>query len=285
MLRHALILAIVAGCGGKKDAPAPARDAAAVVDEPADAAPGLPAIDWAAHGLADAGCFVARDLASGAELVSDEARCARARRPNSTFKIPNALIGLDLGILAGPDAVMTYDGKAYPREAHWSDAWTKDQPLRKAIEISAVPHFRRLATQIGAERMQQYLDRLDYGNRDTSGGVDLFWLRGGLRITAREQIDFVGALARQALPVSAAAQAAMHEVLLRDTRDGARIFHKTGSGKDEDGADRWVGWLVGWIEHGPRTLAFAMWVEDATFDAMAEKRTRTFDGVAAALLR
>lgn len=266
MLRSICALTLVAACGGAQP-PSPPRST-------------LPAIDWAGHGLADAGCFVVRDLASGDEIVSDEARCDQARRPNSTFKIPNSLIGLDLGVLDGPDAMMTWDRESYPAEDWWPEAWKQDQPLRTAIEVSAVPHYRRLATLIGAERMQAALDAMAYGNRDISGGLDQFWLRGGLRISARQQIDFLVRLLRDELPVSKAAQAAVREILFRETRGTAKIFGKTGSGPLEDGPEtRFHGWLVGWIEQDGRTLVYAMWVEAEGYEGVRDLREKVVDAV------
>ena len=272
MLRSIGLITLVAACGGAQPEPAPQPQ------------PTLPSIDWAAHGLADRGCFLIRDLASGEERVSDEARCSEPRRPNSTFKIPNSLIGLDLGILDGPDAIMVWDRDAYPLEEWWPEAWRQDQPLRTAIEVSAVPHYRRLATQIGAERMQAALDAMDYGNRDISGGQDQFWLRGGLRISARQQVDFLVELLRDELPVSKPAQATVREILRRETRGTATIFGKTGSGPLEDGPETMFhGWLVGWIEQDGRTLVYAMWVEAEGYEGVRDHRAAVLDGVFAGL--
>jgi beta-lactamase class D len=272
MLRSICLVTLLAACGGARPEPAAPEST-------------LPAIDWAKHGLADAGCFVIRDLASGDERISDEARCAEPRRPNSTFKIPNSLIALDLGILDGPDAIMTWDSAAYPAEDWWSEAWRQDLPLRRAIEVSAVPHYRRLATLIGEERMRAALDAMDYGNRDLSGGLDQFWLRGGLRISARQQIDFLVRLLRDQLPASKPAHAAVREILLRETRGAAKIFGKTGSGKLEDGPETmYHGWLVGWIEDAGRILVYAMWVEAEGYEGVRDHRAAVVDAVFAELL-
>src|SRR5262245_39729183 len=94
----AVLLALIAGFGRGAPAPAGPGSAADVDVEPPGSrgvAP-LPRIDWARHGLTGEGCFLLRDLSSGDEQVNDAARCARPRRPNSTFKVVNALIGADL---------------------------------------------------------------------------------------------------------------------------------------------------------------------------------------------
>jgi beta-lactamase class D len=56
------------------------------------------------------------------------------------------------------------------------DGWNQDLTLRKAFRVSAVPAFQILARQIGPERMQKYIDQMEYGSKDISAGVDIFWL-------------------------------------------------------------------------------------------------------------
>jgi beta-lactamase class D len=278
VLAVACLLSCGAGWGLGCGAPSRPVSPALPVAEPP---PEMPPIDWSRHGLAAQGCFLVRVLPRGDERVSDEARCEMPRRPNSTFKIPNALIGLELGILEGPDSVMTWDASTYPAASWWPEAWKRDQPLRDAIRVSAVPAFRRLATQIGPERMQRYVDLLGYGNRDLSGPPDAFWLSGALRITARQQVDLLTRLVEGELPVSAAAQATVREVLLLEERDGLRFYGKTGSGNletraaDAPGDGPSVGWMVGWVESRERTWVYAMWVEADTYAAMKERRTTT----------
>jgi beta-lactamase class D len=245
----------------------------------------LPAVDFAAYGLADAGCFVLRDVATGFERVSSPVRCAERRRPYSTFKIVTALVGLDLGLLAGPDAMMKGDPARYPKQDWWFAGWDRDQPLREAMALSAVPLFRRLAHDIGPERMGRYLALLDYGNQDVSGGPDRFWLDGALRISALEQAALVTRLVRAELPVSKAAQAALRDVLRREPIAGAAHAGKTGTGVLEtEAGDRalqgaMVGWMVGWLELARGSVVYAMWVEAPSSEAVRDLRTRTLEGV------
>lgn len=259
---------------------------AAKVEAPVSAAsqPALTPIDFAAHGLSDTGCFAVRDLASGLEQMSSPVRCAEARRPYSTFKMANALIGLDLGLLEGPDTIMRGDPVRYPMLPGFPEAWGHDQSLREAMAVSAVPLFRKLASDVGNGRMAQYLAKLDYGNRDMSGGDDRFWLDGGLRISALAQVAFVSKLVRDELGVSERAQAALRDVLGRDRIAGVPHAGKTGTGGLEEerqtaAGDGALAWMVGWIELPRGPVAYAMWVEGASVDAVKAVRTQTLDAV------
>jgi beta-lactamase class D len=269
---------LVAGCGASHPAP----EATPVVSSLT-----LPAIDWASHGLDADGCFLVRDVATGHERVSSTVRCATPRRPYSTFKIANALIGLHLGLLEGPDATMVYDKKAYPPKSWWSDDWKHDQPLRTAMEVSAVPLFRRLAKQIGADAMKTNLDAFEYGNRNIAGGQDSFWLDGELRISARQQVDFLTKLVSQKLPVAENVFSALREVLRKDDRGTAQVYGKTGGGPLEDGEvgvageGPMLGWMVGWVEHDDGTFVYAMWIEASGYAQLRERRAAAVDGVIA----
>src|SRR5689334_7618984 len=52
------------------------------------------------------GVFVLRSLATGEQIVTDAALAGIGELPASTFKIPNSLIALDRGVLAGADATL-----------------------------------------------------------------------------------------------------------------------------------------------------------------------------------
>ena len=286
----AIALALVTGCAATSvNSPEPR----ALISEPTVASQpavtsSLPSFDWTKYDLANEGCFFVRDVVTGDERISDTDRCNMRRPPFSTFKIPNALIGLHLGILDGPDARMIWDQAKYPSKPWWPQGWARDQPLRSAMAISAVPLFRRLATEIGADKMQSFVDAFHYGNRDISGGLDRFWLDGALRISAREQVDFISELARRQLPIDQHAQQSIREVLRRSQHTlanrTANLFGKTGGGHASDRptdetAPIVVGWMVGWVETANATLAYALWTEAPSFPAVTQRRDTTLTAI------
>ena len=231
------------------------------------------------------GCLIYKDE-KGVVHESHHARCAKPRRPFSTFKIANALIALDARVLDGPDAQMTWDKTRVPDDKKYLDVWRKPHTLRSGIAVSAVPYFRTLALQIGEEKMKAALEKLAYGNRDISGGLDRFWLvGGGLRISAAEQLVFLDALANRKLPVSEAAQVAVADVTVLAKTDTAVLHGKTGSGPLEHGKGGWLVWQVGWIEKDGKLLPYAAWMESKVKkvdDARAARDQRlraTFDAL------
>lgn len=206
-----------------------------------------------------AGTFAALIVDANAIVASDEMRARDVILPASTFKIPNSLIALETGVVADPDKdIFKWDGKTYAIKE-----WDKDHTLRSAIAASAVPVYQEIARRIGADRMQAYLDRLAYGNRDIGGGIDRFWLSGAMRISPLQQIDFLDRLRRGALPMTKRVQDLTRDILPVTKVGASTIRAKNGLiGVDDvtavDGIKTSVGWIVGWAEKGGARAVFAL---------------------------
>ncbi len=171
------------------------------------------------------------------------------RAPASTFKIANSLIALEAGVVADETTILPWDGVVRPGQAEWN----QDLTLREAFLRSAVPHYQGLARRIGPERMQAAVDRIGYGNRDISGGIDRFWLDGGLGISPQEQLDFLVRLYRNQLSLEVRAQETVKRLMLREETETHRIRGKTGWAIR---IQRQVGWWVGWVERGDDVYFF-----------------------------
>lgn len=201
--------------------------------------------------LGTEGSFVGYKVDDYLIIASDKNRSGEGRLPASTFKIPNSLIALETGVVEDPDKdVFKWDGVTRSIAA-----WNKDHTLRSALAVSAFPVYQEIARRIGAERMQKYVDVLDYGNRDIGGGIDQFWVAGNLRIDPVQQVDFVDRLRRGVLPVSKRSQQLVRDILPVTKVGDAIIRAKTGLTDKEHGA---LGWLVGWVEKGSAVTVFAM---------------------------
>ena len=193
------------------------------------------------------GCFVLYEPARDRYLVAGESR-ARARfLPASTFKIANAVIGLELGSIADEREVFRWDGK--PKLL---PQWERDHTLDSGMRESAVWMFQEVARRTGKARMKEWLHRLEYGNRDLSGGIDLFWLQGGLRVSAFEQVRFLHRLAEGRLPATQRAQRLVRQSLVVERNRGHVLFAKTGT----TGGREPVAWWVGWVERQGRPVAY-----------------------------
>src|SRR5580700_10588446 len=199
------------------------------------------------------GTFVGYKVDDYLIISSDKNRSGEPRLPASTFKIPNSLIALETGVVGDPDKdVFRWDGVKRSIEA-----WNQDHTMRSAIAVSAFPVYQEIARRIGQERMQKYVDTLDYGNRNIGGGIDWFWVRGDLRIDLVQQVDFVDRLRRGVLPVSKRAQDLVRDILPVTKVGDSIIRAKSGLLGAERGQPS-LGWMVGWAEKGSAQTVFAL---------------------------
>lgn len=127
--------------------------------------------------------------------------------------------------------------------------------LREAIVVSNVPIYQELARRIGLERMQKNISKLNYGNNDIGQVVDMFWLRGPLKISAVEQTQFLAKLAQGQLPFPETAQASVREITRIDYGPNWSLHAKTGW---QNGPGPGIGWWVGWVQKGGRIFPFAI---------------------------
>lgn len=196
------------------------------------------------------GTFALREVGSSVTMVWSADRASEPRLPASTFKILNSLVILETGVLPDTETVVPWDG--IERDIA---AWNQDHSLRSGIKVSAVWAYQDLARRVGEERMLEWVTRSGYGNMDIGGGIDEFWLRGELRISPLEQLDFLEDFVNQELPFRPEVLAAVADILIREQAGTWRWSHKTGTALVE-GPD--LGWLVGITENEGRTFVFAM---------------------------
>jgi len=216
-----------------------------------------------------AGSMLVYDEREDRYLVFDRARAQTRFTPASTFKVFNALVALETGAVKDEYEVIRWDGVKRSM-----DNWNRDQSLASAMKFSAVWFYQEMARRAGAARMQAWIDKVDYGNRDIGGGIDRFWLDGGkLRISALEQIGFLRRLADESLPFSPRAQEAVRRITIVDSAPDYILHAKTGWAvhAGADGRND-LGWIVGWVERDGRRWFFAMTMGMSRGDTDAAQR-------------
>jgi len=204
------------------------------------------------------GAFVLLDGRTGGLACHDAARAARGFLPASTYKIPNALIALETGVASVGDFALNWDDKRDPRQSWWPPAWAQSHTLATAMSNSVVWFYQELARRIGARRMQDYVDRFRYGNRNISGGIDQFWLSGELRISALEQVDFLRRFYGGQLDASGRSVQVVKDAIVLEASEAYRLSGKTGWARLGEDDPNQVGWFVGYLERGQEVYFFAL---------------------------
>lgn len=195
------------------------------------------------------GAFLLYNLKSDKYLAYNSERLQQGYIPASTYKIFNALVALESGVIRDENETLKWDG--VKREV---DSWNQDHNMRTAMKYSAVWFYQELARRIGLERMQHYVNLAGYGNKNINGGLDTFWLTGDLRITPQEQIALLVRLHQNNLPFSQRAMDIVKDILILEQGEDYVLRAKTGwSGK--------VGWFVGYVERKDGVFFFANNIE------------------------
>jgi beta-lactamase class D len=205
-----------------------------------------------------------------AERIYRDGDCGEAVYPQSTFKLPLAMMGYDAGILTGETTPLwTYQPKFNRPKREQKDTdptiWERD---------SIVWYSQELTRKLGRERFADYVKKLGYGNRDVSGGpgktdgLTQAWLMSSLKISADQQVEFLHRFLTRRLPISAHATDTTMAILPHfKAADGWDIQGKTGAGSMRDTAGkpdpkRPIGWFVGWATKGDRRVVFARLLVD-----------------------
>lgn len=209
---------------------------------------------WNSQFISDSvtGVFVLCKGSTQSCVTNNKARALTPYLPASTFKIPNALIALDTGVIKNAHQIFKWDGKPRGRKQ-----WERDLTLREAVQVSAVPVFQQIARDIGATRMQRYLRKFSYGNANIDGGIDKFWLEGQLRISAQNQVIFLESLYLNKLPASTVNQYIVKDAMVSDATPEYIIHSKTGYSGTGTELSPGIAWWVGWIEKDAEVYFFA----------------------------
>ena len=177
--------------------------------------------------------------------------------PASTFKIINSLIGLQTGVISNDSMVIKWDGVKRNVEE-----WNKDLSMYEAFRVSAVPYYQEVARRIGKDRMEYWMDTVNYGAgpKDTafriSTAIDTFWLDNTLKITPDEELGLVKLLYFHQLPFFKSYQETVKKAMLFENTTMYRLSYKTGWGRKENGNH--LAWAVGWVEENNHPYFFVL---------------------------
>ncbi len=211
--------------------------------------------------------FVTYDGTQFKRYGNDLNRAKTAYIPASTFKMLNALIGLQHAKATNTE-VFKWNGekRSFP-------AWEKDMTLAQAMQASAVPVYQELARRIGLDLMSKEVKHVGFGNTQIGQQVDNFWLVGPLKITPEQEAKFAYQLAKKTLPFDDAVQQQVKDMLYVERRGDSKLYAKSGWGMD---VEPQVGWYTGWVEQpNGQITAFALNMHMQTGDDPAERKQLT----------
>ncbi len=195
------------------------------------------------------GTLIISSLDGSKEWIHDPRRSEERFLPASTFKIPNTLISLQERIVSDENFRFHWNGVRTD-----VDDWNQDQTLKSAFQRSCVWCYQELAVQVGLKKYETYLQKMEYGNLKTGKDVRTFWLEGDLRISAREQIDFLKKLYLRKFAFDSKYYEILRKIFLVVRNQDFSLFAKTGWAQ----SDPSIGWYVGYLETKTEVWFFAL---------------------------
>lgn len=247
LLLSIVVIFMIAGSGIKGDS-AKATSA----NDPLKKNPILNKMDVSEFFNEREGTFIIKDIKKGKTYIYNEKLSKVRETPESTFKIANALIGLQVGVVEDEYDIKRWDG--VKREF---DSWNQDHTLGSAMRDSAIWYYQEVARDIGSDSMNLWLDKLSYGNGDSSGGIDQFWLDSTLKISPLEQANFIERLYKENLPLDQATMKTVKRMMIQDEKNTYTLHGKTGTRLSDFG----LGWFVGYLETEDNSYVFVTQID------------------------
>ena len=200
------------------------------------------------------GCFTLLNNSDGKVTVYNMALDTARFSPAATFKIVNALIGLEIGKITDEKMEIKWDGVKREEES-----WNSDLSMEAAFKASSVPYFQEVARRIGKDTMQHWIDSLHYGNMKMGEHVDSFWLDNSLQISPDEQLGLVKRLYFDQLPFQKRTQQIVRDAMKQQENTVYSLSYKTGWSQDKQLNS--IGWIVGWVEENKHPYFFVTLVK------------------------
>ena len=138
--------------------------------------------------------FVLYDLTNDIWKIHNMELATLRVAPNSTYKIYNALFGLENNIITPENTFVEWNGTAYPFET-----WNADQTLPSAMSSSVNWYFQWIDEQLGAASIENYLHKIRYVNENLGDNFSSYWMESSLKISPIEQVELLRKLQKNTL--------------------------------------------------------------------------------------
>ncbi len=196
------------------------------------------------------GSFVLYDEKSNIWNIYNEGEALTRIAPNSTYKIYDALLGLESGIITPSDSQMNWNGDDYP-----FDTWEADQSLNTAMHNSVNWYFQSIDATAGTDKIKTFLKKISYGNQNIGDDVKQYWTDQSLKISPIEQVEVLRNFYHNDFHFSMDNINAVKQSLQLFTASGDILYGKTGTGRIDDKDVN--GWFVGYVVKSNDVYYFA----------------------------
>ncbi len=206
----------------------------------------------------NSGSFVLYDATEDSWQIYRPGDAKTRISPASTYKIYDALFGLEAGVITPEQSLLPWDGQHDIYEQ-----WNKDQTLASAMQHSVTWYFQALDRQAGFLAIQDYLHKIGYGNQQANGSIDYYWADSTLKISPIEQIEMLRKFYDNQFDFAPEnIEAVKKAICLSSTANGS-LYGKTGT-RAVNGQNV-SGWFIGFLETNGRTYFFSTNIQNDSF--------------------
>lgn len=234
---------------------------------PAEAEPRETEADWTEYfGNLNGAAVIYAPEENSYRIYNRELALTR-RSPCSTFKIISSLTALEEGIIGPENSKRTWSGETF-----WNEKWNQDMAFPEAFGTSCVWYYRKLIDEIGKDRMKAELDKLQYGNCDSSdweGSLNTnnrnpaltgFWIESSLQISPMEQTQVLERIFGGASDYREETKEQLMQVMAvpEIKEPGILMYGKTGMGKQQGIVVD--AWFTGFADVGQERIYFCVYL-------------------------
>lgn len=179
--------------------------------------------------------------------------------PCSSFKITLSLMGFDAGILTDEENPVWEFQNGYD---DFLERWKRPLNPQLWMTHSCIWYSKIISLYLGIDKLQNYLTSFEYGNQNASsrlvnpGPEDPLWVNSSLKISPKQQVEFLQRMLQKKLPISEHAFQMTKNILFKEElQNGWKLYGKTGYSGSISPIP--FAWFVGWIEKDERSFIFA----------------------------
>jgi len=196
------------------------------------------------------GSFVLLDQSHNTWSIFNEELASLRVSPNSTYKIYDALLGLEEGIINAQNSFIDWNNEKYPFQE-----WERSQNLNSAMAYSVNWYFQSIDLMLGSQKIKSFLRNIGYGNKTMSQDIEMYWNDSSLKISPIEQIKLLQQFQQNTFSFSNENVQAVKDAIFITKNNTHSLYGKTGTGRVN--GDDINGWFIGYVETNDNTYYFA----------------------------
>lgn len=200
------------------------------------------------------GTFVLYDSSQNLWSIYNEKQASMRVSPYSTYKIYDALLGLEKRVITPDNSTLLWNNERYPFQE-----WEANQDLNSAMKYSVNWYFQNIDQSLGLKPIRSFLQEIEYGNQTTSQDLDMYWSDSSLKISAIEQVELLIKLHDNSFGFTEENINAVKDSIYLSSSKTCTLYGKTGTGRIDN---RDVsGWFIGYIEIQEHVYYFATHIQ------------------------